>query len=85
MSAARQGSASFTLVIGGLTMLLVGAIALTFFVYPIINGFLGSAFWGTAETAAGSRVQTFVKGAWIFSGGFMLVSIVLYIWINTRQ
>jgi len=54
-------------------------------VYPIINGFLGSAFWGTAETAAGSRVQTFVKGTWIFSGGFMLVSIVLYIWINTRQ
>jgi hypothetical protein len=81
----RQGSASFTIVIGGLTALVTGAIVLTFIVYPIINAFMGAAFWGSAETTAGARVFTYTGGLWTFWGGVILIAILSWVWIQTRQ
>ena len=80
----RQGSASFVLVIGGMTAIVVGAIVLTFLFYPISNAFQGAAFWG-AETAPGARVTTYVGGVWTFWGAIILISILSFIWIRTRQ
>jgi len=80
----QQGSASFTIVIGGMAALVVGAIVLTFMFYPIIDAFQNAAFWNS-ETAAGARVTTYVGGAWVFSGAIVLLGITSYIWVATRQ
>lgn len=80
----RQGSASFTIVIGGLTMLMVGGILLTFLHYPVTNAFMDSAFW-SSQTEHGARMTTFVGGIWIFWGAIILISILSFIWIRTRQ
>lgn len=80
----RQGSASFTIVIAGLTALIVGAMLLTFLFYPIISAFMGAGFW-SAETAAGARVTTYVGGMWQFWGGIILLALLSFVWIRTRQ
>lgn len=80
----RQGSASFTVVIGGLTAIVTGAIVLTFFVYPISDAFMNSALW-SSETVHGARVTTYVGGFWAFWGAIIMIAILAYIWITTRQ
>lgn len=81
---ARQGSASFTIVIAGLTALVVGAMLLTFVLYPYMNAFVGSGFWN-ADTTAGLRVIRFTEGLWRFWGGIVLMAILSFIWVQTRQ
>ena len=81
---AQQGSASFTIVLGGLAAILVGAIVLTFFVYPMVNAFTGSAIW-SLDTTAGANLLTVLEGVWTFAGGFMLIAILSFIWVKTRQ
>jgi hypothetical protein len=80
----RQGSASFTIVIAVIAAIGTGAFLLTFIVYPIYNGFTSSAFWA-ADTVPGSRVVTFVSGLWEFWGGIILLALVSFVWIRTRQ
>jgi hypothetical protein len=84
MSATRQGSASFTIVLVGLTAFVVGAMLLTFVVYPMVNAFRASAIW-QAETANGAKLLTYVGGMWEFWGGFLLLALLSFIWIRTRQ
>lgn len=84
MSATRQGSSSFTIVIGALTALIIGAFVLTFLVYPIFNSFTTAAFW-SADTAGGARMLMIIKGLWKFWGGIVLLALVLFIWVRTRQ
>lgn len=81
---ARQGSASFTIVLGSMAALLVGGIMLTFFVYPIVNGFTNAAFWD-ASTVAGSRLLTVTSGLWTFWGAIILMAILSFVWVKTRQ
>ncbi len=85
MSASRQGSASFTIVLGGLTALVVGAIMLTFVLFPIRNAFVDAAFWGSASTAPGQRITTTVGGLWVFWPAIILIAITIWIWVTTRQ
>lgn len=85
MSAApRQGSTAFTLVLGGVMAIVVGAIVGTFLVYPIINGFTGTELFAF-ETTSGARVGTFVDGMWRFTLGFVMLGIIAFVWIETRQ
>jgi len=81
----RQGSASFTIVIGGIAVVLVGAMLLTFIVYPFVNAFTAAPFFSGAETTAGARVNTFVEGAFVFTGGIILLALLTWVWIRTRQ
>lgn len=83
-TARRQGSAAWTIAIAGLMALIVGAILLTFVVFPVYNGFTEAAFW-SAETAEGARLLTYVDGMWVFWGGILLIALLSYIWVNTRQ
>lgn len=80
----RQGSASYTVVIAALAALLVGAIILTMLVYPIATAFLDAAFW-SAETTHGATLLSVVGGLWKFSGAIMLIAILAFVWIRTRQ
>lgn len=80
----RQGSASFTIVIGSLTAMIVGAIVLTMMFYPIINAFMDAAFWNT-NSVAGNRVTTYTGGVWVFWGAIVMLAILSYVWIQTRQ
>lgn len=82
--ATRQGSASFTIVIAGVVSLIVGAMLLTFVLYPVMNAFIGAPFW-SAETTAGSRVLTYTRGLWTFWGAIILMSILSFVWVRTRQ
>jgi hypothetical protein len=81
---ARQGSASFTVVIGGLAALVVGAIVLTFVMFPVTNSFTDAAFW-SASTTGGARLLGVVEGVWTFSGAVMLMTTLSWIWVRTRQ
>ena len=80
----RQGSASYTIAIGAMTAIIIGAIVLTIFLYPIINAFRGSGLWN-ADTAAGNRLLTYTGGIWEFWGAIILIAILAYVWIRTRQ
>ena len=84
MSVRQQGSASYTIVLVGVLALLIGGIMLTFVVYPLANAFMGSAFW-SAATTPGSRLLGIVGGVWTFWGAIILLSILSYVWISTRQ
>jgi len=86
MSAAprRQGSASFTIVIGAMAAVLVGAFMLTFVMYPMYDAFTNSAIW-SAETSAGANLLLYVGGLWEFSGGIFAIAILSWLWIRTRQ
>ncbi len=85
MSASRQGSASYTIVIGGLTALVVGAMVLTFMIYPIVNSFMDAAFW-SLDTVPGNWITTFCRRHLDFSGvAIVLIAITIYIWVRTRQ
>jgi hypothetical protein len=80
----RQGSASFVIVLGAVAMFLVGGFILTFVLYPIINTFTNAAFW-TSETIAGARVTTNVAGMWEFWGAILLLALLSFVWVKTRQ
>jgi len=80
----RQGSASFTIVIGALAALITGAIMLTFLFYPIITAMTEAAFW-SADTVQGSRVASTTQGVWEFWGAIILLAILSFVWISTRQ
>jgi hypothetical protein len=86
MSAApRQGSSAFTLVLAGLMAVFVGAMVLTFAVYPLITGFQDVALFNGFDTTAGTRVGTYVEGFFVFTGGFIMLAIIAFVWIRTRQ
>lgn len=85
MSTRQQGSASFTIVLGALTALLVGAMVLTFIFYPVVTPMLSSPLFGTMSTDAGVRVTTYVEGLWIFWGAIILIGILSFVWVRTRQ
>lgn len=80
----RQGSASYGIVIAGVMAVVTGALVLTFVTYPMLTAFRGASFW-SADTAGGARVLTYVGGMWEFTGGFMLIALLAFIWITTRQ
>lgn len=79
-----QGSASYTIAIGSVAAIIVGGLVLTIVHYPIVNAFMGSAAW-SAETADGARMLTFIGGLWEFWGAIILLAIVSFVWIRTRQ
>lgn len=80
----RQGSASFTIVLGAVTTFLVGGFLLTFVVYPFHNFMTAAAFWD-AETAVAARVFGIVAGLWQFWGAIILLVLLSFIWVSTRQ
>jgi hypothetical protein len=80
----RQGSASYVIVIGGVTAVAVGALMLTFVMYPLFNAFSGSPLF-TAETAYGATLITYTLGLWEFWGGILLIALIAWIWVVTRQ
>lgn len=80
----RQGSASYTIVIGGTLAVLVGALILTFVMYPLFNAFEGSALF-SAQTTHGATLVTFMLGLWEFWGGILLLMLIAWIWVVTRQ
>lgn len=80
----RQGSASFTIAIGSLTALVAGAMILTLFFYPVAGAMMDAAFW-EADTAQGATLITYVDAALVFTGGIMLIALLAYIWVSTRQ
>lgn len=82
--AARQGSSSYTIVIGALGAVFVGGLILTLLVFPFFNSFTDAAFW-SADTATGSRLVTLVAGLWEFWGGIVLIAILSFVWVRTRQ
>lgn len=77
-------SGAFVVVIGGVTALIVGAIVLTFVVFPLTDVFMASELW-TAQTPAGSELLTYMGGFWVFWPAIILIAILSFIWINTRQ
>lgn len=79
-----QGSASFTIVLGAVTAVVVGGFLLTFVVYPVVNAFTGAAFWG-ASTTPGANLLTVVEGIWTFWGAIVLIAILSFVWVRTRQ
>ncbi|WP_066417030.1 hypothetical protein [Halorubrum aethiopicum] len=80
----RSGSAAYVIPIVALLSLLVGAMMLTFVVYPIYNGFTQSAAW-SAQTEPGTRLLAVIAGIWEFWGAVILISILSYVWIRTRR
>lgn len=80
----RQGSASYTIVIGGVTAVLIGALMLTFVLFPFYNAFSDAPFM-QADTAAGVMVVDYTLGMWRFWGGVLLLGLLSWIWVVTRQ
>lgn len=80
----RRGSAAFVVVLGAVTAIVVGAMLLTFVVYPMTNAFTAAAFW-SASTTPGANLLAVVEGVWVFWGALILLAILAYVWINTRQ
>jgi len=80
----RQGSASYTIVIGALAAVIIGAFVLTFALYPYYNAVTGSAIW-SADTSAGAGLLLYVGGLWEFAGGIVAIAILTWLWIRTRQ
>lgn len=81
---ARQGSASFTIVLGAVTTFLVGGFLLTFVVYPFHNFMTAAAFW-EPKTAVAARVFGVVAGLWEFWGAIIMLVLLSFMWISTRQ
>lgn len=84
MSARRQGSAAYVVVVVAITAILVGAFLLTYVVYPVHNFFTASAFW-SPESVAAARVFGVVSGLWEFWGAVILIMILAFVWVQTRQ
>lgn len=80
----RRGSAAFVVVLGATTAILVGGFILTFVTYPVTNAFTDAAFW-SASTTPGANLVAAVSGIWTFWGAPVLIAILAYVWINTRQ
>lgn len=80
----ESGSAAYVVTIVGLLSVLVGAMSLTFILYPLHNSFVESAAW-SAQTPEGERLLDAVAGIWEFWGGVMLIAILSYVWIATRR
>jgi hypothetical protein len=80
----RQGSASYTIVIGGIVAGLVGALTLTFVMFPMYNAFAPSPLF-SAETSEGAMLVTYTLGIWEFWGGIILIAGVTWVWVVTRQ
>ena len=80
----RQGSAAWSITMAGIVALVAGGIVLTFFFYPMIGGFLSSSLM-SVETAPGARLTGWIEGVWTFMGGIMLIMLLSYIWVVTRQ
>lgn len=81
----RQGSASFNLVIGGVTVIASGAMILSFFFYPMVDAFMGAPFWDSLETVHGQRLTTYAGGIWVFWGAILLLAFLSWIWVVSRQ
>jgi len=83
-AASRQGSSSYVIVIAGLTFILVGAIVLTFVVFPFVNNFTAMPFF-SAETGPGSNLTNVVAGLWEFWAFILMLMLAIYVWVATRQ
>lgn len=83
-SPARRGSAAFVVVLGAVTAVIVGGFLLTFVVYPVTNAMTAAAFW-SATTTPGANLVAAVSGVWTFWGALILIAILAYVWVNTRQ
>ena len=81
---ARPRSAAFAIVLTGMAALVVGAIVLTFVHFPIATAIMDSALF-EVETASGTRLTTWIEGAWIFLPAIMLIGLSSWIWVVTRQ
>lgn len=84
MSVRQQGSAAWVIAIAAFMALLVGAMLGTFVVFPLFNGFTDAAFW-TATTTDGQRLLTYVEGLWQFSLAIILIAILSFVWVHSRQ
>ena len=80
----EQGSAAWLIVIAAFMALIIGAMLATFIVFPLFNGFTDSAIWA-AETTDGRRLLTYVSGLWQFSPAVILIAILAFVWVHSRQ
>ena len=84
VGATRQGSASYTIVLGALAALVVGGLVLTFMFYPIVSAFMAADVWST-QTTAGADLETYTEGLWTFWGAVILLGILSFVWVRSRQ
>lgn len=83
-AASRQGSSSFIIVIAGAAFILVGAMVLTFVMFPAINNFTPTALFA-AETGPGGNLTGVVDGLWRLWPLVLLLALTVYVWVETRQ
>jgi len=84
MSATQQGSAAWAITMAGVIALIAGAIVLTFFFQPLSAGFIESGLFDV-QTSEGARLTGWIEGVWTFMGGILLIMMLSYIWVVTRQ
>jgi hypothetical protein len=80
----QQGSSAWLIVIAGFMFLVFGAMLSTFIIFPLFNGFTGSAIW-TATTTDGQRLLTYVSGLWQFAPAILLLALLAWVWVHSRQ
>jgi len=83
-AASRQGSTSYVVAIAAVGFVFVGALVLTFIVFPITNAFTGSPIF-QAETGPVGNLTAVTSGLWTFWPFILLVVLTIYIWVETRQ
>ena len=83
-AASRQGSSSYVIVVAGLAFLVVGAMMLTFILFPMTNAFAGTAIF-SADTGPVSDLVSVIAGLWKFWPFILLVVLTIYVWVETRQ
>ena len=79
---ARQ-SAAYIVAILAVMMFIVGALVLTT-LDPVMQAVFGSPGW-SSSTEQGTDLLTWQKAAWSFVATAILLSILMEIWIGTRQ
>lgn len=83
-AASRQGSSSFVIVIAGAAFVLVGAMVLTFVMFPTINNMTTTTLF-SAETAPGQNLTSVVDGLWRLWSLVLLLMLTVFVWVKTRQ
>jgi hypothetical protein len=83
-AASRQGSSSYVIVIAGLAFIVVGAMMLTFVLFPMTNAFSGTAIF-SADTGPVSDLTSVIVGLWQFWPFILLVMLTIFVWVETRQ
>jgi len=78
-----RGSAAWIIAIVSALTFVVGAVLLTA-VDPVMQAFFSSTIW-SASTEDGTNALNWMKAAWAFIGPAILITILLEVWIKTRQ